>query len=70
MRVKCHVTENYLEGDYGEVEGTIATCTQCSNETESYGTSEASVRRCLAQMRETCPSEGTNFYTVSQESQP
>lgn len=67
MRVECHITEDYLEGDYGEMEGTIATCTQCSNETESYGTSEASVRRCLVQMRETCPEGGSNFYVISKE---
>jgi hypothetical protein len=31
-------------------------------ETESYGTSEASVRRCLVMLREECPRGERNFY--------
>ena len=45
-----------LEGDYSaEVEGVRATCSRCGHETESFGTSGASVRRCLVLLREECP---------------
>jgi hypothetical protein len=67
MRVECQITEDYLDGDYGEVEGVIAACTLCGNATESYGTSLASVRRCLVTMRESCPMGGVNYYIPEQE---
>jgi hypothetical protein len=62
-RVKCEVEEVELENDAGlMVDGVQATCTQCDHQTESFGTSEASVRRCLALMREECPEGEENFY--------
>lgn len=63
MRVKCDIEEVTLENDSGrEVEGVCATCQECGHETESFGTGEASVKRCLALMREECPEDGNNFY--------
>ena len=62
-RVPCEVAEVELEGDYSsEVDGVIATCSRCGHETESFGTSDASVRRCLALLREECPRGEHNFY--------
>ena len=62
MRVACVVVTTYLEGDYAEVEGVCATCPRCGHEVDSYGTSEASVRRCLAVLREECPNGEHNFH--------
>lgn len=61
-RVECEVTETELEGDYGTVDGVTAECSACRHETESFGTSEASVRRCLVLMRDECPIGEDNYY--------
>lgn len=66
-KIKCDVEEITLEGDYGnDVESTRATCSKCEHSTESYGTSESSVNRCLALMSEECP-EGENNYYVEDD---
>jgi hypothetical protein len=62
MRIPCSVDEIELEGDYGEVPSVCATCTRCGHSTESFGTSEASIRRCLVLLREECPNQESNFY--------
>lgn len=62
MKVPCEVEEIELEGDYTSIPSVSATCTRCGHTTESYGTSEDSVKRCLALMREECPRKENNFY--------
>jgi hypothetical protein len=64
MKVLCEIEEIELEGDYSPIMGVCARCTHCNHETESYGTSAASVRRCLALMREECPREQNNYYVA------
>jgi hypothetical protein len=71
VRVPCTITQIDLDGDYEDAEGfpvrvdsVCATCERCGNETESYGTSAASVRRCLVLMREECPEGENNFYVA------
>ena len=62
-RVPCEITETELEGYYGQSrEAVCAACRRCGHETESFGVSEASIRRCLALMGEECPRDETNFY--------
>jgi hypothetical protein len=61
-RVPCVVEAVELEGDYRPVEGVEAACTRCGHVTESFGTSDASIRRCLALMREECPRNEQNYY--------
>jgi hypothetical protein len=61
VRVACHVFEVELEGDYATVEGSCATRSRCGHETESFGTSDASIRRCLAPLREKCPNAEHNY---------
>ena len=63
-RVLCEVEETELEGDYGQVDGVIVACSRCGATTESFGTSEASIRRCLALMREDCPEGEQNWYVT------
>lgn len=63
MRVECTFEETELENDEGrEVPGVIAECGRCGHTVESFGTGEASRKRCLALMREQCPEGETNFY--------
>ena len=63
MRVICEVEETTLENAEGrEVSGVCATCERCGHTTESFGTGDASRRRCLALMREQCPNGEENFY--------
>ncbi len=63
MKVKCSVEETELENDQGRpVQGVVVTCTKCDHKTESFGTGEASIKRCLALMREECPEDEENYY--------
>lgn len=64
MKVECEVEAVELEGDHATVDGVCATCTRCGHEVEVFGTSERSVRRGLATMREECPEGEDNFYTA------
>lgn len=68
MRIKCEVFQVELENDDGrEVEGVSAHCSRCDFETHSFGTGDASVKRCLVLLREECPSGETNFYVADDE---
>jgi len=54
-------------------EGVEATCSDCGHKTFAYGRSDASRKRCLAQMREECPEwerdpNWKNFYVDADES--
>jgi len=63
MKVKCDIYQGRQEGDYGgEVGVTEARCERCDHQTESFGTDEPSVLRCLVLMREECPFGESNFY--------
>lgn len=63
MRVACSVDETELENDEGRpVDGVEVTCSRCQHSTESFGTGPASVRRCMALLREECPNGEENFY--------
>jgi hypothetical protein len=63
MKVECSVEEGELENDRGVmVPGVQATCSRCDHVTESFGTSERSVKRCLALFREECPNGEANYY--------
>lgn len=65
MIVSCELEEFEAENDYGHsVESVRATCSQCQHETESFGTGEASIKRCLALLREECPRGRSNFYVA------
>lgn len=66
MKVECEVDEIDM-GDCGECLGVRVTCSRCGHETESYGTSGASVRRCLVLLREECPMDERNFYYTDGE---
>lgn len=62
-RIKCQINETTLEGEYSnEVESVEATCSKCGHQTESYGTEEGSIKRCLVLMKEECPRGENNYY--------
>jgi hypothetical protein len=62
-QVRCTIDEVDLENEEGhDVPGIIATCSLCGHETESFGTGEKSVQRCLVLMRRECPNRKHNFY--------
>jgi len=62
MKVLCEVQEEDLDGDYGTVAGVVAECSRCGHKTESFGTGENSIKRCLVMLREECPEGEHNFY--------
>jgi hypothetical protein len=63
MKVECEIHETELENDSGRtVDGVIAECSRCGHREESFGTSEASRKRCLVMLRENCPKGELNFY--------
>jgi len=63
MRIQCYTEEYDLENDYGNfVPGVKVTCNSCHHITETFGTGEGSIKRCLALMREECPNSQKNYY--------
>lgn len=65
--VYCSVELVELENENGrEVPGVVVTCGDCEHAEESYGQGEASVKRCLALMRQNCPEGGDNFYIADE----
>jgi hypothetical protein len=68
MHVKAYIKHVELENDYGHcTEGVQATCSRCEHVTESFGSSDVSVRRCLALSREECPKGERNSYVGEEE---
>lgn len=63
-KVSCDVEEIELDGDFGEIPSVRVTCSRCGHQTESFGTEEKSILRCLAILREECPEGEENFYVV------
>lgn len=62
-RVTCSIEEEDLDNDHGgTTEGVVVTCQRCDHKTESFGTGEGSIKRCLVLLREECPNAEKNFY--------
>lgn len=62
-RIEVIIQEIELENDEGySIDSVEAACTRCGHVTESFGTSDASVRRCLALLHRECPKKENNFY--------
>lgn len=65
MKIHCTIDYVDLENARGQqIPGVYATCSQCGNETETFGTSATSVRRCLALLRGGCPEGARNYYVT------
>lgn len=68
-KVECEIEETTIETDDGrDIDSIRATCSRCGHVTESYGTSERSVKRCLVLMRDECPEAEDNYYVEEGES--
>lgn len=68
MRVSVEIEQVILVNeDDRDVDGIVARCSRCDHETESFGTSERSVKRCLALLRDECPNDENNFYVDESE---
>jgi hypothetical protein len=65
MKVRCTIEEIELEG----MPSVEATCSRCQHTTESYGTGDASRRRCLVMLHEECPKGESNFYVDEDDEQ-
>jgi hypothetical protein len=62
-KVACTVTTSNLRNERGFFQsGFEVVCHKCGQITSAFGTSEKSVKRCLAQLRETCLLGEVNFY--------
>lgn len=69
MRVCASVDITYEQGDYGnDVESIEAICSRCNNSTTSFGIGQASERRSLVLLRESCPNGESNFYISCSDS--
>ena len=63
MRVAVEIEEVVLQSEEGhDIDGIVARCSRCGHETESFGTSDKSIKRCLVLLREECPKDENNFY--------
>lgn len=67
MRVPCEVVELLPVGGGDRPNGVEVTCLRCYHCTRSHGTSESSVRRALALLRDECPHHEFNFYVEARE---
>jgi hypothetical protein len=64
-KVICEIEECDLDNENDNlIPGVRATCSKCGHQTEAFGTSERSIIRCLAQMREECPEGEKNYYVA------
>ena len=71
MRVFATITDIELENDRGYlIDSVEAECSRCGHTTESFGTGEASIKRCLVLLREECPRGESNFYIEEDEATP
>lgn len=64
-RISCSLsyTTSYNAEGF-EVQCVSVECSRCNHSETAYGESEASVKRCLANMRENCPRNENNYYEV------
>lgn len=66
--VHCSVEECELQNENGNyVPGVEVTCPKCGHVTQSFGTSERSIKRCLVLMREECPMRERNYYVADEQ---
>ena len=62
MRQRCSVEYTELDNDYGYTDGVVVTCDRCGRTTESFGTEEGSIKRCLYLLSEECPGRVRIWY--------
>jgi hypothetical protein len=66
--VRCDPLYDQAENEHGRLVPCVyVECPLCGHCTMSYGTSERSIKRCLALLREQCPEAANYFYTVDDD---
>lgn len=66
-RIECEVRAAKVPFNGQMIDGVEVTCTDCDHVETAGGTSEKSVKRCLAMMRENCPEGEDNYYVSDDE---
>lgn len=67
-KVECDVERVDIENENGKlVPGVLVTCQECEHAEQSYGQGDASIKRCLALLRENCPEDQENYYVDADE---
>jgi hypothetical protein len=66
-RVECEVRSAEIEFQGRTIAGVEVTCLRCEHCERAGGTTGASVRRCLALLRENCPAGEDNWYVDANE---
>ena len=66
-KIDCEVQAAEVEFNGQLIDGVEVTCTNCGHVETAGGTSERSVKRCLAMMRENCPEDEENYYVVDDD---
>ena len=67
MKVCCELQYISLTNDRGlQVDSVRVACGRCGYETESFGTGENSIMRCLAMLHDECPENEDNFYETDE----
>ncbi len=63
MKVECEVHFCQIENERGfQQDGVRVTCSRCGHTTQSFGTSEKSIKRCIMLLKEECPQAESNYY--------
>lgn len=66
-RVYLEIEEIELEDERGRMVPSVrARCPECGATTESFGEGKASLRRCMALMRDECSCGGNLFFTCEE----
>lgn len=67
-KVEVEFEEAELTAESGKpVAGLCATCSECGEQVEVFGTGTPSKRRACVMLKEACPEEAGNFYTFDDE---
>lgn len=67
MKVLVCITETTIENERGyDQDGIEAQCSRCEHSVEVFGTSDASIKRACATLRDECPYKEENFYEADQ----
>ena len=75
-KTRCEVEEftDMVASQYGDssihIPSVRARCSRCGHTTESGGTEERSITRCLVLMREQCPRGERHYYTTDAPKAP
>jgi hypothetical protein len=70
-KIDCNCEQCELENEHGAmVPGVEVICSKCGYITQSFGTGQRSVKRCLALLREQCPMGEKNYYVAEIPDEP